>query len=491
MNSFINAMNNIEYTNNRAISNASSSNAIVDFFFHGAAMRDEPNEQRIINLFNNAFEENPDYALRILFYIRDVRGGQGERRVFRIILKNFANNNPDWVVDNLHLIPEYGRWDDMFELIYNSKISEEVIAFINKQLTEDVNNMLNKKPCSLLAKWMPSINTSSAKTRNMASVIINKLHLTHKTYRKTLARLRKYIDIVERHISSKDYESINYETVPSKANLKYKKAFIRNDNERYLEYLNNVNNGTAKINTNTLYPYEIVNKYRNNSMWYRYDTNDVVPDNTLETLWKNLPDYVDNLNGIVVADTSASMMGRPMDVSISLAIYIAERNKNEAFKNYFISFSQVPKFHKIEGDTLLEHIHSVILGDVANTNVQGVFDLILNRAIQYNVPNEEMPKSILIISDMEFDCACDNNSKTNFEVIKEKYIQSGYTMPTLVFWNVNSTHNHTPVTINDRGVVLVSGCSPVIMKYALSSCNSIMSIIEEVVNSSRYSEIKY
>ena len=491
MNSFINAMNNIEYTANGAISNASSGSAIVDFFFHGAAMRNEPNEQRIINLFNNAFEENPDYAIRILFYIRDVRGGQGERRVFRIILKNFVNSNPDWVVDHLHLIPEYGRWDDMFELIYNSKISEEVVAFINKQLTEDINNMLNKKPCSLLAKWMPSINTSSAKTRNMACVLINKLNLTHKTYRKTLARLRKYIDIVERHISSKNYESINYETVPSKANLKYKKAFIRNDNERYLEYLNSVNNGTAKINTNTLYPYEIVSRYLHDGAWYRYETDDITLDDTLETLWKNLPNYVDNLNGIVVADTSGSMWGRPMDVSISLAIYIAERNKNKAFKNYFISFSQVPKFHKIEGNTLLEHIHSVHLGDVANTNIQSVFDLILNRAIQYNVPDAEMPKSILIISDMEFDYACNNNSKTNFEVIKEKYIQSGYTMPTLVFWNVNSVNNHTPVTINNRGVVLVSGCSPIIMKYALNSCNSIMSIIEEVVNSSRYSEIKY
>lgn len=180
-----------------------------------------------------------------------------------------------------------------------------------------------------------------------------------------------------------------------------------------------------------------------------------------------------------------------MDVSVSLAMYIAERNKNEAFKDYFISFSERPKFHKITGNTLFERCNSVQLGDVANTDIQKVFDLMLNRAKQYNVPVKDMPKFILIVSDMEFDDCADNSSLSNFENIRNKYKYANYPMPTLVFWNVNSRNNHTPVAINDRGVVLISGCSPVIMKYALTACNNVNDIITNIAESERYNKIQY
>ena len=243
------------------------------------------------------------------------------------------------------------------------------------------------------------------------------------------------------------------------------------------------------MNAGTLYPYEIINKLNMNSWYNSRVSNEEI--NILDAAWKSLPDYVGNINGLVVADTSGSMLGRPMDVSISLAMYVAERNKNEAFKDYFISFSSVPTFHHIEGNNIYERARSVALGDVASTNIQAVFDLILTRAKMYNVPQHEMPEVLYIVSDMEFDMATYNNSVSNFELIRAKYAQSGYKMPKLVFWNVNSRNSHTPVTINDRGVYLISGCSPVILKYAMNLSGSITDLIDSVIDNERYSMISY
>ena len=183
------------------------------------------------------------------------------------------------------------------------------------------------------------------------------------------------------------------------------------------------------------------------------------------------------------------MTGLPMNVSVSLAMYIAERNKNKAFKDYFISFSHEPKFHKIIGDTLIERVKSVQLGDIATTDIHKVFTLILDRAVKYSVPNEDMPKTLLIISDMQFDAACYNRSQTNFEAIKRLYEDAKYDMPTLVFWNVASRHNQCPISVNEKGVILLSGCNPIIMKYAMNNCRNPMDIINEIINDNRYSRI--
>lgn len=487
---FVNAMGHtgMTYTENGAITPANTGSSIIDFFFHSAAMR-EADEKHITDMWDNAFKEDPQTALRILFYVRDVRGGQGERRVFRIIVKHMLNNKDtlEWLCGNAELIPEYGRWDDLIYLTYEGKNTpfEKIgLKIIDNQLFNDYQ-FIGTSEVSLLGKWMPSENASNSNTKEMAKYFIKKLKVTNKNYRKILSVIRKHLRIVETNLTKKDYESIDYSTVPSKANLKYRKAFLRNDNKRYTEYLNMVNKGETKINASTIYPYEIVSRF---TSWFTPSKEEA---ETLNTLWNNLPDYVDDLNGIVVADTSASMMGRPLDVSVSLAMYIAERNKNKAFKDYFISFSSRPKFHKINGNNLRERCNSVQLGDVANTNIQAVFKLMLNRAKEYNVSVEDMPKFILIVSDMEFDSASSNNSLSNFENIRKQYQNAGYPMPTLVFWNVNSRNNHTPVTINDRGVVLVSGCSPVIMKYALTACTNLIDIVKNVTESDRYSNIIY
>ena len=480
MNRFMKAMGdgNMTYTENGALTHKSSNSAIVDFFFHGAALRTEKDEHRIINLFADAFKEDPTTALRILFYIRDIRGGQGERRVFRIILRNLAFKQSDWLIKNLKLIPEYGRWDDLF-ILKDSPVESHMIMFIKQQFITDMDNCFNGNSVSLLAKWMPSENTSSTETRALATYVRMNLGYTSRTYRKNLSMLRKAIDVVERKLSAKQVDLIQYAHVPSNASLKYKKAFMKNDGVRYQAYLDSVNKGEAKINASTLYPYDLVHQAM-------YEKND-----TIEALWKNLPDYVEDICGLVVADTSGSMSGRPMEVSISLAMYIAERNKNEAWKDYFISFSSHPKFHKITGNTLRERMESVELGDIDTTNLQAVFDMILDRAVHYSVVQEDMPKILLIVSDMEFDTACRNNSLTNFETIKSKYEASGYTMPTVVFWNVNSRNTQSPITINERGAVLIGGCSPVVLKYALGSCTSPLQMVYNVTESDRYKNIVF
>lgn len=485
MNRFMKAMGdgNMTYTENGALTNKSTFNAIVDFFFHGAALRSRPKEA--VKLFQKAFDEDPTQALRILFYIRDIRGGQGERNIFRTVLHSIAASNSTnaekiqaWLKKNIFLIPEYGRWDDLF-ILRNTSLEAHMIDFIKKQLMEDLDNCNQGKPVSLLAKWLPSENTSSIKTRTVAKYMRINLGYTPRAYRKVLSTLRNAIDVVERKLSAKQVDLIQYAHVPSNASLKYKKAFMKHDEERYKAYLDSVNKGETKINAATLYPYDLVHK-----AMFEYD-------NTVEALWKNLPDYVEDLCGLVVADTSGSMYGRPMEVSISLAMYIAERNKNEAWKDYFISFSRVPKFHKVQGKTLIERMKSVDLGHVENTDLQAVFNMILTRAIQHSVPQEDMPKILLIVSDMEFDSCCVHNSLTNFEMIRNKYKSAGYEMPTVVFWNVNSRNTQSPITIDERGAVLIGGCSPVVLKYALGQVTTPMQMVLNVTESDRYKNIVF
>lgn len=476
----------LTHTENGAITHASTGSALVDFFFHAPAMRNEQDIDRIVNLFNRAFEKNPQDALRTLFYLRDIRGGQGERRVFRTILA--ANSNMEfktWLLHNLELIPEYGRWDDLVPLILHNMYAEKVVEIIKKQLVLDLVNCHANKPVSLLAKWLPSENASSRFSHVLGKMLCPLLGYTPKQYRKVLTKLRHAIKIVENNLRTKDYASIDYSTVPSKAMLKYRKAFTRNDSIRYQEYIDAVNNGKAKINTSTLYPYEIYKKMSIDG--YSPELDGDFPE--LETMWNNLPDYVDNISGLVVADTSGSMEGMPMAVSVSLAVYIAERNKNEAFKDYFISFSKKPILHKIEGKTIGERLNSVELGDIANTDLQAVFNLVLDRAIEFHVPQEEMPKVLLIISDMEFDKCVDNSSATNLENIHNRYQKAGYTMPTICFWNVNSRNNQAPATINDKGIILLSGCSPVCLSYALGGMSNIMDAVRRIIDSPRYQAI--
>lgn len=441
----------------------SSLNPLVDFFAQAGATRN--NQELGLKLFLQAFAYDRQKAIRLLFYMRDIRGGQGERVLFRNCLQYLGAVEPGISQKIVEFIPEYGRYDDIFSLPL-----EICIPLIREQLIKDVES---DKP-SLLAKWMPSENTSSHDTRALAKIIRESLGATPKEYRKMLSSLRAKIKLVEQQLSSKEFNSIDYSKVPSQASLKYKKAFLRNDGVRYKQFLEKVVKGEVKINASTLYPYQIYQSvHKGESL------------NTCDALWKSLPDYTQDKNAIVVADTSGSMSGTPMAISVSLALYFAERNKGK-FKNHFISFSERPELHEIYGETLIDKMNSIQLGDVANTNIQAVFDLILNTALNNNVPEEELPATIYIISDMEFDSCVQGG--TNFELIKNKYIKAGYKLPNIVFWNVDAKQRNIPVEENQPGVTLVSGSSLSTFKLVVEG-KTPNDLMEDVVNSERYNKI--
>lgn len=449
-------------TQNGALTFERTESALLDFFAQAGAMRN--NKDEALNLFKKAFSEDREKAIKLLYYIRDVRGGQGERELFRTCLNWLGDNYPEIFENIIGYVFEYGRADDLF---FNNQKCFEIIK---EQLKKDENS----ETPSLLSKWLPTINASSANTRTKARFMAKNLGMTEISYRKLVRKIRKQIKVVEELMSAQKWNEINYSSVPSQAARIYKNAFKRHDEERYNAFIDKAEKGEVKINAKTLYPYQI----------YKSAHSDY--SKTLEALWNQLPDYTQGKNALVVADTSGSMCGDPMSVSVSLALYFAERNKGQ-FKDYFISFSRIPKLHKIQGKNLLDKMNSIELGDVANTNLYAVFELILNTAVANNTPADELPETIYIISDMEFDYCTDGT--TNLEAIKSKYIQSGYKVPNIVFWNVNGSGKNLPAQKNENGVSLVSGFSPVIFKLAVENKTPYQTMMD-VINSERYSQIK-
>jgi hypothetical protein len=485
MNEFVNRLreeSTMTRTENGALTHSTTMKAVVDFFAMGGSLRSREGKEKI-SMFTKAFSEDQVYALKCLFYIRDVRGGIGERDTFRTIMAYMVENHYDRVKDLIPLIPEYGRWDDLINLIgISDKVDAQVAEIVARQLAKDQES----DTPSLLAKWMPSENASSKYTKQLALKLMSLLGIEAKFYRKNLSSLRKKIGIVEHNLTEKNYKEINYEHVPSKATIKYRKAFRENDSDRYEAYLQAVDKGEAKINTATTYPSDIVASYMESG--WGFNTKPL--DKTLETAWKNLPNYVqEGDNAIVVADVSGSMSGVPITVSVALATYFAERNKGP-FADHFITFSERPTMQKLQGSNLKEKIDNLCNAHWSmNTDLQAVFNLVLNTAIKSRASQSDMPKSIYIISDMEFDSACYGNNKTNFQVIQEKYKQAGYEMPQLVFWNVASRQDNVPVKYDTRGVTLVSGYSPTVFQYVVEGTTP-EEFMKKVLDQDRYKQIE-
>lgn len=450
-------------TENDAVTFIRSGSGLLDFFAQAGAMRG--NKDKALDLFKKAFAENRQTAVRVLFYLRDVRGGQGERDLFRACLEWLGTTYPEVFDQIVAYVPEYGRWDDIF---YDN---DKCLEIIKTQLSSDKEA---EKP-SLLAKWMPSINASSKTTRAKGKFMQKKLGLSEVSYRKTLAKIRKKIKIVESSMSANEWKAINYSAVPSQASRIYKNAFKRHDTERYDKFIEKAEKGELKINAGTLYPYQI----------YKSVQSDY--SKTLEALWNQLPDYTQGKNALVVADVSGSMIGDPIAVSVSLALYFAERNKGQ-FKDHFITFSGTPRLQRITGQTLMDKMSSIEGSEwEMNTNLQAVFDLILLTATMNHTPQAELPETIYIISDMEFDSACED--RTNFEVIKQNYSDHGYKIPNIVFWNVNAkSGKNIPVQKDESGVALVSGFSPIAFKIAVEN-KTPEEVMLDTVNSPRYEKI--
>lgn len=480
---------NVALTENNAVAFASTKSAVLDFFAMGGALRSRTAASEI-QLFTKAFEENPLLALKSMFYFRDIRGGQGERATFRTLLAHLARTQPSAVRANLPLIAEYGRWDDLFVLV-GTPLEQDMFSLIDMQLALDTR----ADHPSLLAKWLKSENTSSPNSRMLARRTRQHLNMSPRQYRKMLTELRRRINLVETTISKGNWREVDYERVPSKAGLQYRKAFYRHDEERYKAYIEAASKGEAKINTGTLYPYEIVEKITSRMGWYGDVSISSQEVATLDTMWKNLPNYFgDNeVRGLVVADVSGSMTGRPMDVSVSLAIYTAERN-NGPFAGKYITFSQKPTLISVnKDDNIAKKVHKVMRTGVGyNTNIEAVFDLILATAVQNELNQAELPTHLYMVSDMEFDSA--NSGRRDqrlFETISQKYTAAGYTMPFLVFWNVDSRNDQTPMSMDQRGFQLVSGCSPSIFTSLLSARTvSAYDLMLEVLNSERYERVR-
>lgn len=485
MNALKNELNNEKcLTTNGAVGYATSGKKLLDLNFSVSSLRKQP-EREIINKFMDAYYENPVLAMRWLFYARDCRQGIGERRLFRVAMTYLATLKPDMVRSVLHLISDYGRWDDLLCLL-DTPVKDSVLEIIKKQFNEDVAKMEGRENCSLAFKWAPSENCSSNTTKRYATIIRKYLGLTSKQYRQMLSKMRKYIDVVERKMSAKQWNEINYEAVPSRANLIYNNAFLRNDEERRRAYLGALSKGEAKINASVLFPDDIVHRYA--ECW---GTHVKKYDETLEGLWKALP-ILTSENTLVVRDGSGSMYGKPMDVSTAMAIYMAERSTGE-FHNQFITFGAKPKLISLDGmDTLREKLVKTYQEtDCSNTNIKAVFDLILRTAINSKMSQEDMPKNIVVISDLQFDGQAFNFTQPLFEAIAQEYSTYGYQLPRLIFWNVNEYYsNVVPIQQNELGVVLISGYSQNLVKMVMSGETDPYECLVKALQDDRYKPIE-
>lgn len=473
---------NVTTTENGALAYKSTLNSLLDFFGNGAALR-KRSDADVIQLFSKAYAEDKLLALKTLFYIRDVRGGQGERKTFRTIMKWLASNHLTVVRKNLQNISVFGRWDDLYSL-FDTELEKDVITLFTNQLAADWQMMKSEKNVSLLAKWLKSENTSSQESRALATKFRESLNWNSKKYRKTLSQLRKYIDIVETKMCAKQWDDINFEKVPSKASLNYRKAFEKRAGDSYKEYLSKVEKGEAKIHAGTLYPYDILRAVLES----RSSGTSV---KAADLQWKALPNYVEgDGKGLVIADTSGSMHGLPLYVAVSLAMYFAERN-NGPFKDVFMTFSNTPTFHRIVGNNILEKYNNLDQnGWDMNTNLQASLDLILKTAIANKVAQKDLPSVLFIISDMQFDPASSSNDKTNYELAKVKFERAGYRIPNMVWWQVNSTQNNVPVKVTDSGVAMVSGSHPSILKQICStSFLTPLGLMMKAITDKRYDSV--
>jgi len=458
-------------TENGMVTNSSSLNNCLDLFFKIGAYR-AAEEKDIVRQFSLAFLESPLDAMRILFWSRDVRGGAGERRVFRVCIKYLAENHPGAVIKNIHLIPEFGRWDDVLELIGTNAESRAL------ELISDALRLGN----GLCSKWMP-------RKGPIANTLRKHMGLIPKEYRKILVGATKAI---ETSMCSKNWKEIEYSQVPSLAAARYQKAFLRNDGERYGQYVTDLTstdpNKKVKINASAVYPYDVIKSLKRGI------------EEVANEQWKALPNYLEGSNEMIlpVVDVSGSMSTPVnnkgslscLDVSISLGLYISERNEG-AFKDSFITFSETPQLQKLKG-SLLERYNQLQFSEWGmNTDLESVFSQILRQASLHQIDEKEMPKKILIISDMEFDSAINGErSLSAMEMIRAKYEEKGYQMPSVIFWNVQSRGNNVPVRFDETGTALISGFSPSIMASVLGG-KSIdpNSIMFDTINLPRYKEV--
>ena len=466
-------------TENGMTTNSSSLDACVDLFFTIGAMRGQ-DKTRLISKFSHALLSDPNRAMKILFWVRDIRGGAGERQIFKDIMVYLAENHPQFLKENIPYVSEYGRWDDLLTLV-GTKLETEALTQIRWAL-ENKNG--------LAAKWMPRKGPVANRLRQF-------LEMSPKQYRKTLVELTK---VVETQMCSNEWEKIDFGKLPSVASARYQKAFWKRNEAGYKAYIASLQKGEAKINASAVYPYDVTKSLQRGNA-----------DVAIEQ-WKALPNYMEGSTERIlpVVDVSGSMScpagGNKnvtcMDVSLSLGLYISERNEG-AFKDAFVTFSSEPSLQYLKGN-LRDRFAQLSKAEWGyNTDIEKVFDLILDQARKNSVPESEMPTKVLILSDMEFDSASRSRSgyfgksepsswnPTAQQMIEQKYSSAGYKMPQIVYWNIQSRGDNVPVAFDKTGTALISGFSPSILKSVVrGEITSPSGIMDETILSSRYEAIK-
>jgi len=468
-------------TENGMATNSSSLNPCVDLFFSIGAMRGQDKE-RLISTFSKAFNEDTKRAMKILFWARDIRGGAGERLIFKDILEYLAENHDLVLKPNLKYITEYGRWDDLL-ILFGTLLENDALALIKEAL--DNNSML-------AGKWMPRKGKNAEKLRTF-------LKLSPKQYRKLLVNLT---NVVETKMCAKEWDSIEFGKLPSGASARYQKAFGRNAYKSYSAYIESLIKGEATINAGAVYPYDVTKSLGFGNA------------KVANEQWKALPNYMEGCTEMIlpVVDVSGSMSSPAgnnknvtcMDVAISLGLYISERNEGK-FKDAFITFAQKPKLQILKG-SLSDRFLQMSSSDWGmSTNLEAVFNLILDQATNHNLPQAEMPAKILILSDMEFNEATKGSrgwvrnelrrsdgewNPTAQMMIEEMYKDAGYKMPQIVYWNIQSRNGGVPVSFDTPGTALVSGFSPSIMKSILGGViESPLQMMDKTIMSERYEKI--
>lgn len=500
---------NISITENGATGFSTTTHPLLDMNFKVSSFRDR-SEQEITEEFIKSFYSDRKYSVKWLFFLRDILEGLGERRTFRICLRYLAVSHPQIAHAVLDLVPEYGRFDDLLILL-DTPIRKEVSSLLQAQLRKDLKGMREGQPISLLAKWLPGINTSSKETRRLAEMLVADFGMSPGIYRKILSELRAYLDVVEVKMTEQKWSEVDYEKVPAKASMKYDKAFEKHDAERRTEYLEQVMLGKVKLNAKGLVPHEIVHKMMNGKYGF------ALPDDKLcELMWKcMLEQGFENDWGlddcIVVADGSGSMYTtvsgstslRAIEVCNALAIYFSQQLKG-IYHDKAITFSEYPRFIDLAlGKTLKEKLEIMFSHDeVANTNIEAVFDLLLHVAVGNKILAEELPKQVLIISDMEFDaargyygyygsrCRNDVDDEKLFQKIEDKYRRAGYQMPRLIFWNVCGRTDTIPMVSGEHGVCLLSGFSQNAMKVASQKEIDPYESLLKTLDSPRYDKVE-
>lgn len=442
---------NMKLTENGAVAYKSTKSDLLDLYGVVGACRTR-SDADIIDMFEKAYKENPEYTKKLVLYARNIReGGLGERRVGKILLKRLAIHEPNLIKNNFDTIVTNGRFDDLY-VFDSTSLENEMYKFISNQLVNDINGMLEKKGISQMAKWLKSINTSSKVSKKLGKKTASKLGLSEKEYRKTLSSLREYLNVVEQKMCSNKWNTIDYKSVPSVCMNRNMTNFFKHDLERMTEYKNSLVRGETKVNASTLFPYDITEKM----LYQSHSQNDI---DVLEEQWKAMPNYFsDGFNIVTMADVSGSMMGKPMATSIGMAIYCAQHNVGP-YSELFMTFTNRPHFETIKKDGKIRpKINEIKKYCGYNTNLDGALEEVLRVARE----SGESPDALLIVSDSEIDkFSRDFNfyGKGIVDKYVNKFESNGLKMPVIVFWNVEARQNTFLATAENPYVRFISGQS--------------------------------